>query len=320
MKFLLCRALVILLALGGLNGLAGAQSYGYSVNSRGFLPDDQMHLLWRINLATGQSEAIGPTRFDKLEALALLIDGTLVGADDASNTLVNINKNSGFSSPVGGILNNMGLSLQNLDFGMTAACDGNLLAVSAVQQNLFQVSLDSGLFEQIGEPGSLGAPIVGIAARGNQLYGIGQGLTINQGNHQPLAPNLYRIDRESASAELIGALGPLVAPYINAGLAFDSEGRLWALTDRRDNGQPDLFSQVIEIDLSSGQAINVINADVVGFESLAIAPPGGCEATGGGAPGDFVPVIPVNHPVALGLLIVVVLLLAAFTLARKQES
>lgn len=310
----------MILALGCLCSLASAQPYGYSVNSRGFLPDDQMHLLWRVNLATGETEAIGPTGFDKMEALAIAPDGTLYGADDAQNTLVTVNTNSGFSSPVGGIRPNMGVPLQNLDFGMTFTCDGTLLVVSAAQQSLFSASLETGLLSRIGDAGSLGVPITGIAAWGNQLYGMGQGIVRNSaGQLVTAAPDLYRIDHTSASAEFIGPLGSAVSPYANAGLAFDSQGRLWAVTDRRDGGQPDLFSQTIEIDPSSGQALRVINTDVVGFEPMAIGPPGGCSLAGGEAGAGPIPQVPVNHPLALMLLGGFLLFVAGRTLRAQAR-
>jgi len=312
------RAAIVIAVLVGLSSPASAQPYGYSVNSRGFLPDDQMHLLWRVDLATGATEAIGPTGFDKMEALALAPDGTLYGADDALNTLVTVNTNSGFSSPVGGITTNMGVPLQNLDLGMTFACDGTLLVVSAAQQSLFSASLETGLLSRIGDAGSLGVPITGIAARGNQLYGIGQGRDSTD-QLVTAAPNLYRIDRESASAELIGPLGPAVAPYVNAGLDFDAEGRLWALTDRRDGGQPNLFSQILEIDPASGQAVRVIDSDVVGFESLATAPAGACTPAIGAGTAEDLPMIPVNHPFALFALILAMVLIAGWTFHAQRR-
>lgn len=305
----------MVLALGCLSSLASAQPYGYSVNSRGFLPDDQMHLLWRVNLGTGATEAIGPTGFLDMEGLAFSADGTLYGADDESKTLVTVNLNSGFSAPVGGVRTNMDLPLQEMDFGMTFTCTDDLLVVSDIRQSLFRANRESATLELLGSEGSLGAPITGIAAWGSTIYGIGQGATVSQDSVQPLAPNLYRINLQTATAELIGPLGSSVDPYTNAGLAFDSEGRLWAVTDRREPGRPALFSQVLEINPENGQAVSVINTDVVGFEPLAIAPPGGCNLADAGA----IPQIPVNHPLALMLLAASLLFVAGWTLRARAR-
>jgi hypothetical protein len=261
---------------------AWAQTTGLAVNSRGFADEGQVHVLWRVDLDTGAAERIGQTGFLDLEGLALSPGGVLYGADDESKTLVTINPSSGFSTPVGGVSSNMGVPLSEpMDFGMTFTCDGTLLVSSDVERSLFTASLETGRLARIGEPGSLGAPITGIAAFGNVLYGIGQGITGTDGNFATDAPDLYRIDPATATAERIGPLGAAVQPYANAGLAFDDQGRLWALTDRRENGVPDLHSEVLAIDVTTGRATKTADADVVGFESLAIAAPAGCDGRGG---------------------------------------
>lgn len=269
--------LAILIASSG----AVAEPYGYTVNSRGFLPDDQMHRLWRLDLSTGAAEQLGQTGFLDIEGLAFDADGQLFGADDESMTLIRINTNSGFSTPVANTRTNMGLPFQPMDFGMSFTCDGRLLVSSDDQRSLFEADPTTGVLTRIGTIGSLGVPITDIAAWGDTLYGIGEGAA---GSTSGGAANLYRIDVETATATVIGPLGEAVFPYANAGLAFDADGVLWAVTDRRDGGAVDLPSQVLRIDPATGQATHVANTAVVGFESLAIAPPGGCELQGAPEP------------------------------------
>ncbi|MDT8450123.1 MAG: hypothetical protein RQ847_08090 [Wenzhouxiangellaceae bacterium] len=310
-------------------GPAAAQPYGYSVNSRGNLEGDAQNALWQVNLATGESERIGPTRFFDMEGLAFAPDGTLYGASDENKTLVTINTNSGFSSPVGGVLFNMNVPLEPMDFGMTFACDGRLLVVSAIRQSLFAASLTNGELSRIGAGGSLGAPITGIAAWGDEVYGLGQGQVRNDADRLvTAAPNLYRIDPATATAVLIGPLGPEAAPYSNAGLAFDSDGNLWALTDRLEEGRTGIASAILRIDTETGHARKIADAGAVGFESLAIMPESGCpgaepipspvpptEPSETGKP----PAIPVNHPAALILLVLALLAPGLWTLSPRQR-
>jgi len=304
------------LALTLAAGCVLADPAGFAVNSRGFADEDDVHVLWRVDLDSGVTERIGQTGYLDLEGLALAPDGTLYGADDESKTLVTVNTASGFSTAVGGVRSNMGVSIgQPMDFGMTFTCDGELLVSSDTERSLFLASLETGRLERIGEAGSLGAPITDIAAFGDQLYGIGQGITGADGDFSVDAPNLYRIDRDSATTERIGSLGQAVLPYANAGLAFDAEGRLWALTDRRENGVPDIPSEVLRVDLDTGAATKTADADLVGFESLAIAPPSGCD--GRGSTIDEAPAIPATGPLGRSLMILMLMAAALWSLARR---
>jgi len=310
----------LVLALLMANAAAWAQPTGLGVNSRGFGAAEDIHVLWTVDLSTGQVERIGKTDFNDMEGLALAPDGTLYGADDASKTLVTVNPNSGFSTPVGGLRNNMGVPLaEPMDFGMTFTCNGELLVSSDTEQTLFRASLETGRLERIGAPGSLGAPITDLASWGNELYGIGQGLAGNDGEFTSDAPNLYRIDGNTANAEFIGSLGQAVLPYANAGLAFDDQGRLWAITDRRANGVPDIPSEILRIDLETGAAQKTADAELVGFESLAIAPPGGCAGGNDATEGSEPEIVPTND--RIGLMILVFLMLAAsfWTLHSRQR-
>ncbi len=254
-----------------------ADLIGYSVNSRGVDNDDKrVNALWRINLTSGAAEYIGWTSFLDLEALALSPSGLLYGVDDESNTLVRVSTVTGLAQPVGGAANRHNTNLvplnRKLDFGMSFTCDGHLFVVSDVEQSLFQANLATGALSLVGASGALGAPITDLAVWGSEVYGIGVGLG-NDG--QVAAPNLYRIDLMTPAAELIGPLGPAVAPYNNAGLSFDAQGMLWAITDRRAVSGQDLPSQVLQINPETGTA-TLMAESIVGLESLAIAPPGGC--------------------------------------------
>ncbi len=293
-----------------------ADPVGYSVNSRGVDRDDRrVNALWRINLTNGEAEYIGWTSFIDLEALTLSPEGVLYGADDDTNTLVRVSTVTGLAQPLGGATNryNTGLLPLNrkLDFGMSFSCDGELFVVSDVEQSLFRADLDSGSLSLVGSSGALGVPITDIAVRGTEVFGIGVGLN-SEG--RAAAPNLYRINVQTPSAELVGPLGAAVAPYNNAGLSFDEDGRLWAITDRRAVGGQDLPSQVLRIDPETGSA-TVVSESIIGLESLAIAPPSQCgREAEQPAPAQPIPVM--SRP-GLAVFILMIMALGAFSLRRR---
>ena len=298
--------------------VVSAEPLAYSVNSRGVEIDDQkVNALWRIDLSSGAAEYIGWTSFLDLEALALSPDGLLYGVDDESNTLVRVNTVNGLAQPVGGPTNRFNTGLvpldRNLDFGMSFTCGGDLLVVSDIEQSLFQANLETGKLTLVGAAGALGAPVTDIAVRGSDVFGIGVGLTAAG---QPAAPYLYRINPEAPSAELIGPLGPAAAPYNNAGLSFDADGQLWAITDRRAVGGQDLPSQVLRIDTDTGAA-TLIAESIIGLESLAIAPPAACEDEEGESRGP-----PLDIPIfsSTGQLLFVMLLLLIGTVSLRRRS
>lgn len=263
---------------------ANGAPMAYSVNSDSMsATQDSLYLIdleTGVDLQRGQplfnGEVSGGYRLDT-EGLAFDKSGTLWGIDDISRTLFPIDTISGSLSwetevslrnplhfPEGG----------SNDFGMTFSCDDTLYvtSLSGDSNKLYRLGLD-GSSETIG---TLGANISALAAIGNptRLYGLGNG---QLENGEPDAPNLYRINLDTGAAEIVGALGePGEFSYNEAGLAFDSDGNLWAITDRRKiDNQP---SQILSIDVESGAAEIVSTTSEVGFESLAIAPPTACVA------------------------------------------
>ncbi len=119
------------------------------------------------------------------------------------------------------------------------------------------------------------------AAYGNptQLYGLSNGaLGVNAAGK----PHLYRINPATGVATDLGELGGAYADYAEAGLGFDDAGQLWAITDR----SPTQSSQVMRINLGNTPptAEQISLTSEQGFESLAIAPPGGCNVV---VPGDY---------------------------------
>ncbi len=273
------NALLTLVSLFAISANGAPVAYSVNSDSGNILTEDS---LYQIDLATGNDQRRGElftgfeTRLDT-EGLAIAPDGTLWGIDDESRTLFPINKETGSIKfqdeiPLVGFQANGGN-----DFGMTFSCDSSLYIASVLTRTLYHLNLD-GSNEIIGAAGALGENISAIAAYGNptQLYGLGNGQFAN-GNTD--SPNLYSIDLNTGVATLIGPLGAEAGEYNQAGLAFDSEGILWAITDRRiiNNVIAEEPSQILRIDITTGTATLVSTTTEVGFESLAIAPPSGCE-------------------------------------------
>jgi len=297
------------------SGFAWAQPFGFSINSRGNSTEDsEVFALWRIDLATGEESYVGWTGradFIDIEGLAFREDGRLYGADDNTNTLVLIGTETGNAVAVGGSRSNMGIQIgSNMDFGMTFTCEDELLVSSAGTESLYRADPSTGQLELIGE---LGVPIVDLAVIGRDIFGIGLGT--DEAGHSAF-PNLYRIDPETAAAELVGPLGSAASPYIQAGLSADTDGRLWAVTDR--NSVPPsvdaLPSEILLIDPATGAAERVADT-IVGIESLAIATPGSCDR--GGARAGMTAEIPVLSSPARWLLVTALLALALLQLRSR---
>lgn len=303
---------------------ANAAPMAYSVNSDSIDGDS----LYLIDLATGVDQLRGKLdtgieyRTDT-EGLALSPDPNvqLWGIDDPSGTLFPINTDNGSIDyreeiqlpplPAGPDQQLIGGN----DFGMTFTCDNTLFFTSVKSQSLFRGE-PGGSITIVGAVGSLGVNISSIAAIGNPtyLFGIGNGQFENGTTD---SPNLYSIDPSTGVASMIGPLSNTNEfRYNEAGLAFDSEGGLWAITDRSQlNGQK---SQILSINPATGNATLVAETlNEIGYESLAIAPPANCGAQVG-LDDEFPPIPSLN--LAGRLSAVLVLLLAGMLFLRRRYT
>jgi len=327
MNLRFCYALIMVVSLFAVN--ANGAPMAYSINSDSNTDNDDS--LYLIDLASGNDQRIALPLFDgaynsnDVEGLALAPDGVLWGMDDGfiSNnpTLFPIDISSGAGNPLqfipytplppGGGQN---------DFGMTFACDNNSLYVTSVGEGkLYKLGLD-GSVAVIGDLG-VNVHISAIAAIGNptRLYGLGNGLDDSGATDSPY---LYSINTETGFATKIGTglgmdvNGP-VYPYHEGGLAFASDGTLWAITDRSLlDGQP---SQILSIDVITGAATYVSDTREIGFESLAIAAPTDCQVRVYGDANDKDPRIPTLGPAGL-LLSIFTLMFAGMVFLRRRAS
>jgi len=288
---------------------ANGDPMAYSVNSDS--PDGDS--LYRIDLTSGVDQLRGEL-FNGIEiladteGLAFAPDGTLWGIDDNSRTLFPINQISGAVSYLDEILFSGFPIGGGNDFGMTFTCDNSLYVTSEIRRTLYKLDFQ-GNAETIGSLGALNANISAIAAIGNptRLYGLGNG--------DVASPSLYSINVNTGIAAIIGPLGT-VGEYDESGmgLAFDSEGVLWAITDRSQGSQS---SQILRIDVDTGAATEVSTTlNEIGFESLAIAPPTDCVDRNAV---DRYPGIPTLDPVGR-LLAVILLMFTGMTILRRRIS
>lgn len=278
----------ILSIAAAFSAAAFAMPDGYSINSDSGSGDADS--LYRIDLVTGAHTRLGRVQSSgtikiDVEGLAFAPDGTLYGVDDDSMTLFPINSDNGVVTseqevqitglPTGG----------SNDFGLTFACDGNLYATSVSTGNLYRVGLN-GVATPVGSLGS-NIHISALAAYGNpvQLYGLGNGLTAAGVVD---SRTLYQINPQTGVATAKPEkLGGAANSYNEAGMAFDNDGQLWAITDRRAVAGGPFVSQILRINTTTGAATHSANTQESGFESLAITVPRGC-GTGNGQSAQFV--------------------------------
>ena len=291
-----------------------AAPFGYSVNS----DEDSGDRLYRIDLATGISESRGlvqsaSTTFTDVEGLAFDQNNQLWGIDDQTRSLFPLSTGNGTVDlndvePVTGFN-----ALAGNDFGMTFNCSGELYISSVAEGALFLLSTD-GTATRLG---SLGANISALASYGSpaRLFGLGNGLLDDVGTQDNRS--LYEINTATGAATLVGSLGNAVADYYEAGLAFDEDGQLWAITDRNGGGQA-RPSEILRLDMNTGTAALVATTTVTGFESLAIAPPSGCALAP--APPNAGPLIPTVPTLGMDgkLASIIVMLLAGLMVLRAR--
>ena len=278
---------IVLLVLASLFAIsANAAPLAFSVNSDSGNSETE-DSLYVIDLESGIDQRVaklfnGIENRTDTEGLAISPNRQLWGIDDDSGTLFLINPESAavdYNEEIA--LSSLSLSgfpaEEGNDFGMTFSCDNDLYITSVRTRSLYRVNLESGESGIVGTSGALGANISAIASIGNptRLYGLGNG---QFQNGETDSPNLYSIDTETGVATMIGPLGSEAGEYNQGGLAFDSDGVLWAITDRRiiNNSIANLPSQILTIDTSNGAASLIATTSEVGFESLAIAAPMNC--------------------------------------------
>lgn len=280
-----------------LPGLAVGQVVAYGAGLRD---------LYRIDLdaatsnragAYTQAPIVGPEVVD-IEGLAIAPGGQLYGVADGLNALYRINPASGRATRVGALAG-LPATQTGFDFGLAFTADGRLWLSSDTSKQLWEVNPNSGAVTLVG---NMGARISGLAARGNELFGIGVTDTVTGPGDQ----GLWRIDAVTGAATLIGAFSDPM-PVVDAGLDFDEQGRLWAVLDFNPrpikNFRP---TELVRLDPDTGailerRVLAGIGSDDI--EGLAITSPDLVPSGTGGAPvAVAVPTLGWSGLLILGLL------------------
>jgi streptogramin lyase len=258
---------LLLPCLLALPGLAAAQVVAYGSGLRD---------LYRINLDAGAATRVGaytqapivPPEVVDVEGLAFAPDGQLYGVADGLNALYRFNPTTGRATRIGpltGLPSNQG----GFDFGLTFTADGRLWLSSDTTKQLWEVNPATGAVRLVG---NLGVMISGLAARGNEVFGIGVTDTVTS----PADQGLWRIDVETATATLVGRFEEPF-PVVDAGLDFDTQGRLWAVLDFNPRPVKNFrTSELVRLDPNTGAILErrvLSGLPTDDIEGLAIAPP-----------------------------------------------
>ena len=254
--------IVALLVASLFFGSAMAAPVGYIVNSDG--PNADADSLFEVDLATGDVNLIGKlqNQLEDVEGLAMASDGRLYAADDATDTVFVLSRTNASAALFSTGVSNLAIGGNpNGDYGLAFGCQGQLYMSSDTNQTLYTVDLDSGVAKVMGANGGLNTPISGIAVSADGVFGLGA----------LGAQSLFRIDPDAGTATEIGPLG-LNFDFEDAGLAFDADGTLWGVADRRSASVDGSPSVIFQIDVETGAARRIAET-IIGVESLAIAPP-----------------------------------------------
>lgn len=254
MKVAHLKTWLIAASLTTAGSCAWAAPLAYVVDSD--TPNPSGSALYQLDLATGQSTQRGPIAsvFADIESLTLDSAGRLLGIDDATKTLIQIDLQNGATASVSSLRGNLSSALppSGGDPSLAFTCDGQLIAAT-VTGRLFKLDPNAGSPIQIGSGTTLPLKITDLAVRGNDLYGLGE-------------DRLYRIDISNGTAKGVGTFGGALFSS-GGGLSFDVDGTLWAISDRGDAN-----SLIYRIDPTSGTPTPVGSTPIKGIESLAIAP------------------------------------------------
>lgn len=258
---------MMLPCLLALPGLVAAQTIAYGAGLRD---------LYRIDLDAGGSNRAGaytqapivlPEVID-VEGLAFSPEGQLFGVADGLNALYRINTTTGRATRVGP-LSGLPTTQSGFDFGLTFTADGRLWMSSDTTKQLWEVNPSTGAVRLVG---NLGVMISGLAARGNEVFGIGVTDTVTG----PADQGLWRIDVETATATLVGRFADPF-PVVDAGLDFDAQGRLWAVLDFNPRPIKSFrTSELVRLDPATGAILERRVLSGLGnddIEGLAITPP-----------------------------------------------
>jgi len=268
-----------------------AAANGYSVRS------DVDRKMYRINMMTGVATELGPTGFNKIEALAINSAGEIFGVNPATAQLVKCLSTTGACTAVG-LLN--GVAQLQTNAGMAFSTAGVLyLAMNAV---VYRVDPLTAATVALGSSGPALSGLAGVAPSAtcaSGLFGIG-------GNTD--RGKFYCINISNGVATLLGSIG--LTP-LDSGLDGDPiTGLVWGVSNDTP-GQ--VFAIAPEtLALSNLNTVTLAGSPIGGFESLAIVHV--ADEVAGPTP------VPTLSQIALILLALSMAAVTTLTLSRRARA
>lgn len=248
-----------LVSASGLLALSGAALAQTSVIGFAVSNTDSARKLYRIDFATGEATAIGPTGTSKVEGLALSPAGDLFAVNPATSQLLKCSTESGACTVVG-TLTGVAPSLTG-NAGLAFAADGKLYV--GLNAALFRVDPATGAATFVGNTGVAIGGLAGIAPQANCASGLyALGSNTDRGR-------LFCVSTANGAVTPLTTLAGL-SP-VDGGLdGLADESVLYGVADNGSAG-----SQIFRIaadKLVPEQIIKVTvnGSDLTGLESLAI--------------------------------------------------
>lgn len=207
-----------------------------------------------IDTTTGAGTLIGTIDTPGIFAFGLAFRGSdLYTYDQANDLVLQLNPTTG------AVLDSIDIGTNLLGEGaMDFRSDGiGFLAAAGTSSQLLSFDITVPDSTPITTPGGLTPSLDGLAFdSADVLYGVSQGATSSSN------PSLYTINQTNGATTLVGSLG-LVADYILGGLAFDTDGALYAALSE-GSGAP---SYLYRVNKSTGAATLVGNG--IGFNGVS---------------------------------------------------
>jgi hypothetical protein len=248
-----------LVSASGLLALSGAALAQTSVIGFAVSNTDSARKLYRIDFATGEATAIGPTGTSKVEGLALSPAGDLFAVNPATSQLLKCSSETGACTVVG-TLTGVAPSLTG-NAGLAFAADGKLYV--GLNAALFRVDPATGAATFVGNTGVAIGGLAGIAPQPNCASGLyALGSNTDRGR-------LFCVSTANGAVTPLTTLAGL-SP-VDGGLdGLADESVLYGVADNGSAG-----SQIFRIaadKLVPEQIIKVTvnGSDLTGLESLAI--------------------------------------------------
>lgn len=304
-------AIAIASALFGLAAPAWAQEDGTTDDqlvAAPFAYGSSVLRLYRLGLGNQTATALGTygtaggQEIADVEGLAFGADGQLYGISDPAKTLVRLNTSTGRATLVARLDATL-RDATSLDIGFAFTCDGRAWVSSDAQGRLWEMNAVDGTTRLVAS--TLPVRISGLAARGNELFGI----SVASQDAPTLTQSIYRINTTTGELTRIGSFATAL-PFVDAGLDFDEQGRLWATFDY--NPQPGAnpgvvdYGDLAEIDPQTGALLSrtpmtwMPRGAEGGIEGLAIT--SACNVPAGTPPPRPIEPVPVGTLGGLGVL------------------